>query len=83
MTEKVCLLPGAGRGIGAAGLRLADLPEPSTPWEVILRRLVTRAFRHAAKPDRLLYMALYDMNRADQAKRAGYLARVKHAMEQF
>ena len=33
----------AGRGIGAAGLRLADLPEPATPWEVILRRLVTRA----------------------------------------
>lgn len=47
------------------------------------KRLVTRAFRHAAKPDRLLYMALYDMNRADAAKRTGYIARVEHAMEQI
>jgi NAD(P)H dehydrogenase (quinone) len=61
---------------GASWLRATLAGDPP-------RRLVTRAFRHAAKPDRLLYMALYDMNRADQAKRAGYLARVKHAMEQF
>ena len=47
------------------------------------KRLVTRAFRHAAKPDSLLYMALYDMNRADQAKRDSYLARVTRRMEQF
>lgn len=33
----------AGRGLGAAGLRLADIPTPQTPWEVILRRLLTRA----------------------------------------
>lgn len=33
----------AGRGIGAANLRLADVPSPETPWEVILRRLLTRA----------------------------------------
>jgi predicted metal-dependent peptidase len=33
----------AGRGIGAAGLRLADIPTPQTPWEVILRRLLARA----------------------------------------
>jgi len=61
---------------GASWLRATLAGDPP-------RRLVTRAFRHAAKPDRLLYMALYDMNRADQARRTGYLARVKHAMEQF
>ncbi len=33
----------AGRGLGAAGLHLADIPTPQTPWEVILRRLLTRA----------------------------------------
>jgi predicted metal-dependent peptidase len=33
----------AGRGIGAIGLRLADLPQSETPWEVVLRGLVTRA----------------------------------------
>lgn len=33
----------AGRGIGAAGLRLADIPSPETPWDLILRRLLTRA----------------------------------------
>lgn len=33
----------AGRGIGTIGHRLADLPEPRTPWEAILRGLVTRA----------------------------------------
>ena len=33
----------AGRGIGMIGGALADIPQRSTPWEVILRRLVTRA----------------------------------------
>ena len=33
----------AGYGIGAFGHRLADLPQPRTPWEVILRRLLLRA----------------------------------------
>lgn len=33
----------AGRGIGRIGHRLADIPEPRTPWEVILRRILTRA----------------------------------------
>jgi NAD(P)H dehydrogenase (quinone) len=47
------------------------------------RRLGTCAFRHAAKPDTLLYMAPYNMNRADQAKRSGFLARREHGMEQF
>ena len=47
------------------------------------RRLVTRAFRHAAQSDRLTCMALYGMNRAGQARCAGCLARVEHTMEQF
>ncbi len=33
----------AGRGIGPIGHKIADLPQPTTPWEVILRRVVTRA----------------------------------------
>jgi len=33
----------AGRGIGMIGHRLADLPEARTPWEVVLRSLVTKA----------------------------------------
>ncbi len=47
------------------------------------RRVMSRAFRHACRPDTFNYLALYDMNRADHARRAGYLARVKRAMEQF
>lgn len=35
----------AGRGIGALGFRLADIPEATTPWEVILRGLLDRATR--------------------------------------
>lgn len=33
----------AGRGLGALGTQIADLPETRTPWEVILRSLLTRA----------------------------------------
>ncbi|WP_157791907.1 VWA-like domain-containing protein [Pseudorhodobacter sp. MZDSW-24AT] len=33
----------AGRGIGLIGHRLADLAPPRTPWEHVLRRLLTRA----------------------------------------
>ena len=33
----------AGVGLGALGLRLADLPQPHTPWELVLRRLLLRA----------------------------------------
>ncbi|MGL4237278.1 NAD(P)H-dependent oxidoreductase [Tabrizicola sp.] len=47
------------------------------------RRVVSRAFRHACQPDKFLYMALYDMNRADAARRADYLARVRSKMEHF
>jgi NAD(P)H dehydrogenase (quinone) len=47
------------------------------------RKVVSRAFRHACQPDTFLYMALYDMNRADQGQRADYLARVQRKMEHF
>ncbi|MBU2358824.1 MAG: hypothetical protein KKB02_07860 [Alphaproteobacteria bacterium] len=40
----------AGRGIGASLHRLADLPEPQTPWNVILRRLLTRAVMPERRP---------------------------------
>ena len=33
----------AGRGIGLIGHRLADIPQPRTPCEHVLRRLLTRA----------------------------------------
>ncbi len=32
----------AGRGIGTALHRLADIPDPATPWHLILRRLLTQ-----------------------------------------
>jgi predicted metal-dependent peptidase len=40
----------AGRGIGVIGHRIADLPVPRTPWEVILRGIVTRAVMAGAVP---------------------------------
>ena len=39
----------AGRGIGVLGHRLADLAAPETPWEVVLRGLVTRALTEGAR----------------------------------
>ncbi|WP_425093664.1 DUF2201 family putative metallopeptidase [Tropicimonas sp. S265A] len=35
----------AGRGLGMLGHRLADIPDTSTPWEVLLRRIAARALR--------------------------------------
>ncbi|MFZ3582367.1 DUF2201 family putative metallopeptidase [Loktanella sp. DJP18] len=40
----------AGRGIGAALHRLTDLPDPQTPWNVILRRLLSRAVMQERQP---------------------------------
>jgi predicted metal-dependent peptidase len=40
----------AGRGIGRIGHRLADIPEPRTPWEVILRRALARALTVQPRP---------------------------------
>lgn len=45
------------------------------------RRVVTRAVRHACQPRRTRYLALYDMNRADAARRRAFLDRVGREME--
>lgn len=45
------------------------------------RRCVTRAVWHVCRPDRMRYLALYDMNRASDAVRAGFLARVDREMK--
>jgi NAD(P)H dehydrogenase (quinone) len=37
------------------------------------RKCVTRAVWHVCRPDKMKYLALYDMNRADDAKRAAFL----------
>ena len=45
------------------------------------RHVVKRAVWHVTRPDKLRYLALYDMNRANDAVRAGFLARVAREME--
>ncbi len=47
------------------------------------RRSVTRAVWHVCRPEKMRYLALYDMNRASDATRAGFLARVGDEMEAF
>lgn len=47
------------------------------------RRVVTRAVRYVCQPIKVQYLALYDMNRAGDQKRAAFLARVGRAMESF
>ncbi|MEM8693522.1 MAG: NAD(P)H-dependent oxidoreductase [Pseudomonadota bacterium] len=47
------------------------------------RKCVTRAIRYVCQPEKMRYLALYDMNRASQAKRAAFLARVAREMEAF
>lgn len=61
----------AGTGIGAVGWRLADLPQARTPWEVVLRGLVTKAVTQAprlshARPTRR-WIALDDAARRQGA----------------
>jgi predicted metal-dependent peptidase len=40
----------AGFGLGVLGRRLADLPSPRIPWEVVLRRLLARATLYRPTP---------------------------------
>lgn len=47
------------------------------------RKSVTRAVWHVCRPDRMRYLALYDMNRASDAKRAAFLDRVGREMERL
>jgi NAD(P)H dehydrogenase (quinone) len=44
------------------------------------RRIVTRAVWHVTRPERLRYLALYDMNRATRARREAFLDRVRAEM---
>ncbi|MDG3041590.1 NAD(P)H-dependent oxidoreductase [Roseicyclus marinus] len=47
------------------------------------RKSVTRAVWHVCRPDKLRYLALYDMNRASDAARGAFLDRVGREMEVF
>jgi predicted metal-dependent peptidase len=40
----------AGKGLGKHALTLADLPRPRVPWEIVLRRLVTKAVTEVPQP---------------------------------
>ena len=47
------------------------------------RRCVKRAVWNVCRPEKMRYLALYDMNRASDEKRAAFLARVGKEMEAF
>lgn len=47
------------------------------------RKVVTRAVWHVCRPDKMRYLALYDMNRVTDNQRAGFLSRVDAEMERF
>ncbi len=47
------------------------------------RNVVNRALWHVTRPDRLRYLALYDMNRATEARRRAFLGRVRCEMDRF
>ncbi len=47
------------------------------------RKCVTRAVWHVCRPNTMKYLALYDMNRATDAKRAAFLKHVGQTMAQF
>jgi putative NADPH-quinone reductase len=47
------------------------------------KRYVTRVLRYISRPDRLRYLALYDMNRATDARRKAFLDRVASEMDRL
>lgn len=47
------------------------------------RHVVKRALWHVTRPEKMRYLALYDMNRADQSRRAAFAAHVQREMEAF
>ncbi len=47
------------------------------------RHVVKRAVWHVTRPDTLRYLALYDMNRASDAQRSAFQARVEQEMKVF
>lgn len=58
---------------GGARLRARLVGDPP-------RRCVTRAVWHVCRPERMRYLALYDMNRATDARRAAFLDKVGREM---
>jgi putative NADPH-quinone reductase len=59
---------------GGTRLRAALVGDPP-------RRAFSRAVWHVCRPDSFRYLALYDMNRATDAARSAFLARVRGGME--
>jgi NAD(P)H dehydrogenase (quinone) len=60
----------------------------ATKWRAMLasdppRHVVKRALWFVARPDKLRYLALHDMNRATDMQRRRYLATVQREMERF
>jgi len=47
------------------------------------RHVVKRAVWHVCRPDKMRYLALYDMNRVTDVQRARFVARVAGEMERF
>lgn len=47
------------------------------------RHVVRRALWHVCRPDRMRYLALYDMNRVTEAQRTRFLTRVAGEMERL
>ena len=47
------------------------------------RHVVKRALWHVTRPDRLRYLALYDMNRATDARRRAFVQQVRREMERL
>lgn len=47
------------------------------------RHVVKRAVWHVCRPDRMRYLALYDMNRVTEARRVGFVARVAREMDRL
>lgn len=60
----------------------------ATPFRAFMaanppRKMFTRVIRFICRPDRLRYLALYDMNRATDAQRTAFLARVAREMDRL
>ncbi len=47
------------------------------------RKHFTRSVRYVMQPEKMRYLALYDMNRATDQNRADFLDRVGHEMQAF
>jgi NAD(P)H dehydrogenase (quinone) len=60
------------------GTRLRALMAGDPP-----RHVVRRAIWHVCRPEKMRYLALYDMNRATDGDRQRFLARVRGEMERF